>query len=145
MHFEIPFEKSSFKMVDRSKVFTKFPPGPLDSYRNKASFNWYEMKRFIDGEELLETKEHVWSVLAKDPLFQRTTRGLSIEEKRRLTFLRIRRLVEYDFMGDIGENPLNIYTMTDALGSINWGMSAKFQLHHQVVMKIFRIPRSVSF
>jgi acyl-CoA oxidase len=126
-------KESSFKMVDSSKIFTKFPPGPLDIYRKKASFDWYEMKRFIDGEELLETKEHIWSVLAKDPLFKKTTRGLSIEEKRRLTFLKIKRLVEYDFAGEIGENPLNVHGIADAIGSINWGLMAKFQLHHQVV------------
>jgi acyl-CoA oxidase len=141
---ENPFGKSSFEMVDKSKVFTKFPRGPLDLYRNKASFDWYEMKRFIDGEESLETKEHVWSVLAKDPLFQQTTRGLSIEEKRRLTFLRIKRLVEYDFLGEIGENPFKVHAITDAIGSINWGLFAKFQLHHQVTMlQILRFCGSV--
>ena len=120
-------------MVDNSKVFNKFPPGPLDIYRNNASFDWYEMKRFIDGQELLETKEHVWSVLAKDPLFKQTTQGLSLAEKRRLTFLRVKRLVEYDFLGEIGENPLKVHAITDAFGSLNWGLLAKFQLHHQVV------------
>lgn len=28
------------------------PSGPLDVYRNKASFSWKDMVRFIDGEDL---------------------------------------------------------------------------------------------
>ena len=127
-------------MVDNSKIFTKFPPGPLDVYRKQASFDWYDMKRFMDGAQGLETKEHVWSILAKDPLFRRTTRGLSIEEKRRLTFWRIKRLVEYDFLGEIGENPFRIPAFADAIGSLNWGLFTKFQLHNQVneITYIFR-------
>lgn len=124
-------------MVDNSKVFAKFQPGPLNIYRKQASFDWYDMKRFIEGDEILETKEKVWSVMVKDPLFLETTQGLSIEEKRRLTFLRVKRLVEYDFLGELGENPSNVHALTDAIGSLNWGLFAKFQLHHQVVAKCF--------
>lgn len=28
------------------------PSGPLDVYRNKASFNWKDMVHFIDGEDV---------------------------------------------------------------------------------------------
>eukprot|EP00064_Thunnus_orientalis_P016405 superscaffoldBa00003248_g16470 len=35
------------------------PSGPLDIYRQKASFNWKEMLCFIDGEETLAFKEFV--------------------------------------------------------------------------------------
>ena len=128
-------------MVDDSLIFTKFPPGPLDVYRSQASFDWYDMKRFMDGEQELETKEHIWSILEKDPLFKQTTRGLSIEEKRRITFLRIKRLVEYDFLGEIGENFFSIFAFADAIGSLNWGLFAKFQLHHQVVTRMDYIKK----
>ncbi|XP_028400851.1 peroxisomal acyl-coenzyme A oxidase 3-like isoform X2 [Dendronephthya gigantea] len=120
------------KMVENSKVFAKFPPGPLDVYRKQASFDWYDMKRFIEGDEILETKEKIWSVMAKDPVFLETTQGLTMEGKRRLTFLRVKRLVEYDFLGEVGENPLNLHAITDAFGSLNWGLLAKFQLHNQM-------------
>lgn len=29
-----------------------FPSGPLDIYRNKASFNWKEMLNFLEGEDI---------------------------------------------------------------------------------------------
>ena len=119
-------------MVENSKIFARFPAGPLDMHRGNASFDWYEMKRYMDGEELLAIKEEAWSVLAKDPLFQKSERGLSIEEKRRLTFLRLKRLVEYNLFGDIIGNPMSIYAMTDTIGSISWSLFAKFQLHFQV-------------
>lgn len=32
------------------------PPGPLDEYRKKASFNWKKMRLFMDGEDILRYK-----------------------------------------------------------------------------------------
>ena len=34
-------------------VLKDFPPGPLDTYRKKASFDWKMMKLLVDGEDLL--------------------------------------------------------------------------------------------
>ena len=33
------------------EILKDFPPGPLDRYRNKASFDWKQMKIFWDGED----------------------------------------------------------------------------------------------
>lgn len=35
-------------------VLKDFPPGPLDFYRQKASFDWKAMKLFIEGQEMVE-------------------------------------------------------------------------------------------
>lgn len=32
------------------------PPGPLDVYRKKASFNWKDMVLFLEGEEICALK-----------------------------------------------------------------------------------------
>lgn len=32
------------------------PPGPLDVYRKKASFNWKDMVFFLEGEEIYALK-----------------------------------------------------------------------------------------
>lgn len=32
------------------------PHGPLDIYRKKASFNWKDMIRFLDGDEIYTFK-----------------------------------------------------------------------------------------
>lgn len=38
-------------------------PGPLDAYRNKASFDWRNMRIFMDGEEILRFKVIIISQL----------------------------------------------------------------------------------
>lgn len=118
--------------MEKSKVFVSFPSGPLDVYRKRASFDWYEMKKFINGSDILDIKEEIWATLSKDPLFTQSTKGLSVDEKRHLTWLRIKRLIEYDFMGDVWENPYKVHAFTDAVGSINWGLATKYQLQFQV-------------
>lgn len=37
-----------------SHLLEDFPPGPLDRYRKKASFDWKMMKVFLEGEDMIE-------------------------------------------------------------------------------------------
>ena len=39
--------------ITLSEVLADFPPGPLDVYRKKASFDWKKMKVFVNEEDLL--------------------------------------------------------------------------------------------
>lgn len=39
--------------VTLAEVLADFPPGPLDLYRKKASFDWKKMKLFLTEEDLL--------------------------------------------------------------------------------------------
>lgn len=39
--------------MDLTKIqLEDFPPGPLDEYRNKATFDWKAMKFALEGEEV---------------------------------------------------------------------------------------------
>ena len=49
-----------------------WPKGPLDKARAKATFNWKLMKLVLDGDSVVRFKHKVWSVLASDPIFERT-------------------------------------------------------------------------
>ncbi len=42
----------------------------------------------------------VWDTLGKDPLFAPTVSDLTVAEKKKLTFERVKRLHEYDFLPD---------------------------------------------
>lgn len=42
--------------MDLSAKIPDLPSGPLDVYRKMASFNWKEMLRFMDGEEIIAFK-----------------------------------------------------------------------------------------
>ena len=38
------------------ELLKDFPPGPLDTYRKKASFDWKQMRIFLDGEDIIRFK-----------------------------------------------------------------------------------------
>lgn len=99
------------------------PPGPLDVYRKKASFNWKEMLLFLEGEDVQEFKvtsapapsgyllgfyflsrllltsplqQHVFRTLENDPLFaRRPGEDVPVEKMRELTFLRYAPLLHF--------------------------------------------------
>ena len=49
-------EKEEMTDINCLEIMKDFPSGPLDVYRKKASFDWKEMKMFLDGEDILRFK-----------------------------------------------------------------------------------------
>ena len=74
-------------------------PG-LDEYRKKCTFNVRALTLLIDGgQEVRELKESLWETLRKDPLFSRSPlQDLTLDEERKITFERCKRLQEYQFV-----------------------------------------------
>ncbi|XP_074480308.1 peroxisomal acyl-coenzyme A oxidase 3 [Sebastes fasciatus] len=108
------------------------PSGPLDIYRKKASFNWKDMLRFIDGEEIMAFKQHVFKSLEDDPLFARQPgEDISLEKMRELTFLRVKQVFRYDFLTeeDMMANPWKHMVLSDCFGMYDWALSAKYLLN----------------
>uniref|UniRef100_A0A667ZVK8 Acyl-coenzyme A oxidase n=1 Tax=Myripristis murdjan TaxID=586833 RepID=A0A667ZVK8_9TELE len=111
---------------------TYFIFGPLDLYRKKASFNWKEMLLFIEGEDILAFKQHVFRTLENDPLFARQPgEDLSLEKMRELTFLRTKQLFRYNFLtqDDVMANPWKTVILNDCLGMYDWSLGAKYFLN----------------
>uniref|UniRef100_A0A8C9EJG5 Acyl-coenzyme A oxidase n=1 Tax=Pavo cristatus TaxID=9049 RepID=A0A8C9EJG5_PAVCR len=109
-----------------------FPKGPLSKYRKKASFNWKEMAVFLDGEDIIRLKNRIFSALESDPFFaHHPGEELSREKYQELTFLRCKRLFEYDFLTqqEIIENPLKILNMVICIGMYDWSPCLQFFLH----------------
>ncbi|XP_058526378.1 peroxisomal acyl-coenzyme A oxidase 3 [Ochotona princeps] len=108
------------------------PPGPLQVYRARASFDWRQLALFLDGEDILSFKKTIFSTLEKDPLFARSP-GASpaLEKYRELTFLWCRRVFEYDFldMHDALKSPLKVLVLVHSLGMYDWSLASKFLLH----------------
>ena len=113
-----------------------FPPGPLDSYRKQASFDWFQMKVFIDGgEDVVIYKHNVWKSIEKDPLFNRANDSkLTFDERRQLTMKRCKRIVEDNFLSDseLIARPLLGAVIHNILGSFDWSLSAKLLLNSSV-------------
>lgn len=44
------------KMTDVRDMLKDFPPGPLQQYRNMATFDWKKLKILVEDEIILKTK-----------------------------------------------------------------------------------------
>lgn len=40
----------------KNELLPDFPPGPLDVYRNQASFDWKKLKLFLEDKSITEFK-----------------------------------------------------------------------------------------
>uniref|UniRef100_A0A674HWT2 Acyl-coenzyme A oxidase n=1 Tax=Terrapene triunguis TaxID=2587831 RepID=A0A674HWT2_9SAUR len=112
-----------------------FPEGPLCEYRKRASFSWKEMAVFIDEEDLIQFKNRIFSAFENDPVFARYPgEEVTLEKYRELTFLRCKRLFEYEFLKleDIMEKPLKIMVLINCLGMYDWSLGTKYLLNAQV-------------
>lgn len=130
------------------EVEKHFPPGPLDSYRKQASFDWFQMKVFIDGgEDVVIYKHNVWKSIEKDPLFNRANDSkLTFDERRQLTMKRCKRIVEENFLSDselIARPPLGA-VIHNILGSFDWSVNAKLLLNSTVSSAVIHVCLGVS-
>lgn len=120
-------------MASQDEVVRHFPPGPLDIYRKHASFDWFQMKIFVDGgEDVVRFQYNMWKTMEKDPLFDRTNDWkLSMDERRRVTMKRCKRISEYNFLtdNDVMARPLLVQVFGDALGMYDWSLSTKVTLN----------------
>ncbi|XP_028329837.1 peroxisomal acyl-coenzyme A oxidase 3 [Gouania willdenowi] len=115
-----------------SSAVPDLPSGPLDMYRKKASFNWKDMCLFLDGEEIVQFKQHVFKTLENDPVFARQPgEDLPIETRRELTFLRMKQLFRYNFLTkeEAMANPWKSVGLQDCLGMYDWALVAKHSLN----------------
>ncbi|XP_074555214.1 peroxisomal acyl-coenzyme A oxidase 3 [Halichoeres trimaculatus] len=113
-------------------VVPDLPSGPLDIYRQKASFNWKQMLLFIDGEDVIGFKKRLFQTLESDPLFTRQPgEDVPMEKMRELTFLRVKKLFSFDFLPDeeAMANPWMTVVLNDCLGMYDWACSAKYFLN----------------
>ena len=80
------------------------------------------------------SQNKVWSTLEKDALFSRGFGTPSLEDQRKLSFQRVRRLYEYNFLPDeeLFQNPLRHQVLTNCIGSFDWTVAAKMSLNSEV-------------
>lgn len=111
-----------------------WPQGPLTEFRRRATFDWRQMKILLDGEDVVSFKAKVWNILEKDPLFNREPwEELTRDQYRKLTFLRIRRLIEFDFLNeeDFILNPNLAPAVSQCIGQLDWSLAMKKFMSHE--------------
>ncbi|GAB6023201.1 acyl-Coenzyme A oxidase, variant 2 [Chamberlinius hualienensis] len=77
------------------RLIPNMPKGPLDIYRNRASFNWKQMKCILEGRDMLELENKIWTFLQEDPAFRPLKDDAAFDEIRKATFFRTKKLGEY--------------------------------------------------
>lgn len=105
-----------------------FPPGPLDTYRRLASFDWRKLKVALEGEDIIRFKAKVFNTLEKDPLFARQPYdNITLEEHRHLCFKRMKRIFEYQFytQEEFFQNPYLSLACNNCIGAYDWSLSIK--------------------
>lgn len=106
----------------------------LDVYRRRATFDWRRMKILLDGEDVVRFKAQLWSILEKDPLFNRKPwEELTRQEYRKLTFERMKKLIEYDFVNeeDFIMNPMLAPAVSQCIGQLDWSLAMKKFMSHE--------------
>lgn len=133
------------------ELLPDWPQGPLTEYRKKATFDWRQMRIMLEGEDVVTFKAKMWNVLEKDPLFNRKPwEELSRQEYRKLTFLRMSKLIEYDFLNeeDFIENPNLAPAVSQCIGQIDWSLAMKKFMSHEYFIASTRgagSPEQVEF
>ncbi|KAG8178396.1 hypothetical protein JTE90_005288 [Oedothorax gibbosus] len=93
-------------IMDYTQIqFQDFPPGPLDEYRKKATFDWKSLKFALEGEDISKYQLYIWKVLEADPLFQRSvTEELRWQEDHHITHQRSIRISHLNLL------PVELFT-----------------------------------
>lgn len=78
------------------------------------------------------SKNRIFSALENDPLFaHHPGEDLCREKYQELTFLRCKRLLEYEFLTqqEIIENPLKVLIVFSCIGMYDWSPSIQLAIH----------------
>ncbi|KHN86700.1 Peroxisomal acyl-coenzyme A oxidase 3 [Toxocara canis] len=115
----------------------EFPDGPLTPYRAKATFDWRELKVFLEGEDSIRFKHRIYKALSMDPLFHRDWRSLSLRESREINYHRWKRIQEYAFLDSHQSLQSNVDRMSDlcsVLEAYDQGLAARYSLSSVVFL-----------
>ncbi|XP_015037004.1 peroxisomal acyl-coenzyme A oxidase 3 isoform X2 [Drosophila miranda] len=117
-------------IFDDKKIFPEFRSGPLDVYRQKASFCYKRMNVLLEGEEHIRLKHKVWQWMEQHPDYQREPEVATLERTRELANKRQHLLWEQHFFG-VNEylgTPHLLLAFGQAIFSYDFSSSVKFGL-----------------
>ncbi|KAG8295533.1 acyl-Coenzyme A oxidase [Homalodisca vitripennis] len=117
-------------MVEEMNLLQDFPPGPLQDYRKRASFDWKKLKILIEDEVILKTKLEVWKRMEEDPLFHHSLETPTLEEQRRINVLRMFRFKQWNVLclEDVVQDIRKFIAVTTVLFSYSPSLALKVQL-----------------
>ncbi|KAH8375702.1 hypothetical protein KR009_002628 [Drosophila setifemur] len=123
-------ENPDGNILEDNKIFPEFRGGPLDTYRQRASFCYKRMNVLLEGEEHIRLKHKVWQWMERHPDYQREPESPSMERVRELANKRQHLLWEQQFYG-VNEylgSPHLLLAFGQAIFSYDFSSSVKFGL-----------------
>ncbi|XP_030555527.1 peroxisomal acyl-coenzyme A oxidase 3 isoform X1 [Drosophila novamexicana] len=117
-------------IYEDKKIFPNFRSGPLEEYRQKASFCYKRMNVLLEGEEHIRLKHKVWQWMEQHPDYQREPEAPNLERTRELANKRHHLLWEQKFF-DVNEyltSPHLLLAFGQAIFSYDFSFSVKFGL-----------------
>lgn len=83
--------------IDTSFI-PNLPDGPLREYRQRAQFDWKQLRVYLEGEDGLRAKYMIWNYLENDPIFKKPLITLPVDEQKRLAAIQVNRIMEHKFL-----------------------------------------------
>ncbi|XP_068150994.1 peroxisomal acyl-coenzyme A oxidase 3 isoform X1 [Drosophila tropicalis] len=117
-------------ILEDTKIFPPFRSGPLDSYRQRASFCYKRLNILLEGEDHIRLKHKIWQWMEQHPDYQREPELPSLERTRELANKRHHLLWEQKFF-DVNEylsTPHLLLAFSQAIFSYDFSSSVKFSL-----------------
>ncbi|XP_053958182.1 peroxisomal acyl-coenzyme A oxidase 3 [Anastrepha ludens] len=110
------------------------PKGPLCRYRNRAKFDWKQLKLIFEREQDLRIKYKVWKILESDPLFSKPKTTLPADEQKHLCAMQVNRMPHLDLIPkeieqkSFGEKTKYLMSINEALHTYCPSLSVKIAL-----------------
>lgn len=102
------------------------PTGPLDEYRQRAKFDWKQLRLIFEDENLLRIKYKTWNKIEADPLFAKPKQTPSADEQK--------------YRAAMQMNATNLLNLAPPdVDKMNHGQKVLFTFHINIIIYIFFI------
>lgn len=102
------------------------PTGPLDEYRQRAKFDWKQLRLIFEDENLLRIKYKTWNKIEADPLFAKPKQTPSADEQK--------------YRAAMQMNATNLLNLAPPdVDKMNHGQKVWFTFHINIIIYIFFI------
>ncbi|EFA09425.1 peroxisomal acyl-coenzyme A oxidase 3 [Tribolium castaneum] len=123
-----------------SHLLKNFPPGPLDLYRRRASFDWKKLKVFLETEDIVKYQNELFEVLRTHPEYQHDLLSHSFEEQRRIAVRRALAYADIDLLSvpKIVENVKTGAVMTRTMMQLSPSSTVKYSVGNGLFTNVIR-------
>ncbi|XP_022909362.2 peroxisomal acyl-coenzyme A oxidase 3-like [Onthophagus taurus] len=113
-------------VVNKISLLADFPPGPLDRYRKSASFNWKNMRIFLDSMQVIEFMDKLYNELIQHTVFQSPITTPQLDELRRIG---VHKMFTLNSIKEISGNIMKNIAVSNILYNIDHATTVKLHIN----------------